>query len=119
MTMDLYQDMAHATAVMPKVYVRNEKDEYVEVPALYPVLGLSGEGGEIANKTKKIIRDTKGILSPAQKEDIVDEMGDVLWYVAELCTALDVKLENVAHRNLGKLSDRKKRNVIQGEGDKR
>jgi len=46
-------------------------------------------------------------------------MGDVLWYLARLSDELGISLNTIAKKNLEKLLDRKKRNVISGAGDKR
>lgn len=85
----------------------------------YPILGLAGEAGEICNKYKKIIRDHEGILGPDQEADLAKELGDVLWYVAQVATELDVSLDDVASFNLAKLQDRQERGVLGGSGDDR
>lgn len=86
---------------------------------IYPTLGLSGEAGEVAEKVKKIIRDHKGVVTPEFKQEIVKELGDVLWYVAALSSELGVTMEEVAKLNMVKLLSRKKRGVISGNGDNR
>jgi len=85
----------------------------------YPALGLSGEAGEVAEKVKKIHRDHKGKVTPALRLAIVKELGDVLWYIANMCSELDVSLAGVAWENLRKLKSRKDRDKICGEGDNR
>lgn len=85
----------------------------------YLVLGLVGESGEVADKVKKCIRDSGGVLSASGKEKLVDELGDVLWYVARLSEVLDVSLSDVATRNLEKLQSRMDRGAIHGSGDAR
>jgi NTP pyrophosphatase (non-canonical NTP hydrolase) len=82
-------------------------------------LGLAGEAGEVANKVKKIYRDNDGVLRPDKADEISSELGDVLWYVAAIATDMGVNLQEIAEWNLEKLRDRKKRNVIKGEGDQR
>jgi NTP pyrophosphatase (non-canonical NTP hydrolase) len=52
-------------------------------------------------------------------DEIEKELGDVLWYLANLATDLGLSLGAIAQLNLDKLEDRKKRNVIKGEGDDR
>ena len=86
---------------------------------LYPTLGLCGEAGEVADKVKKVLRDHGGLFSPERVEAIKLELGDVLWYVAQLATELGLDLEAVAAANLEKLSSRAARDVIAGEGDDR
>ena len=86
---------------------------------IYPTLGLCGEAGEVADKVKKVIRDRDGQFDQAVRDDLRLELGDVLWYVAQLCTELGLSLEDVAAANLEKLASRAARNVIQGSGDRR
>ena len=88
-------------------------------PVIYPVLGLANEAGEVAGKVKKIFRDRGGQIGPAEREALKHELGDVLWYLAQGCTELDLPLEEVAQANLEKLASRQARGVIGGEGDDR
>lgn len=92
---------------------------YTDHPIVYPTLGLVNEAGEVAGKVKKIFRDKGGVISPEDREALKSELGDVLWYLAQICTELDLSLEEVAAYNLTKLFDRLERGVIQGEGDDR
>jgi len=94
-------------------------------PVIYPALGLANEAGEVLGKIKKLIRDnevrfdgTKD-LTDAQRADIADELGDVLWYIAALSRDLGVPLNDVAHMNLEKLKSRKERGTLGGSGDNR
>lgn len=82
-------------------------------------LGLAGEVGEVADKIKKVIRDEDGKLSDKNKKAIAKELGDVLWYLANVARYLDLPLTEVAKLNLEKLEDRKQRNLLHGEGDER
>jgi NTP pyrophosphatase (non-canonical NTP hydrolase) len=86
---------------------------------VYPTLGLANEAGEVAGKVKKIFRDKDGKLSAEDREALKSELGDVLWYLAQICTELDITLEEVAEANLEKLFSRKERNQIGGSGDNR
>jgi NTP pyrophosphatase (non-canonical NTP hydrolase) len=86
---------------------------------LHWVLGINGEAGEIAEKVKKIIRDKKGQVSEADKQELAKEVGDVLWYLAVFAHHLDVEFEKIAQDNLDKLQSRKNRGVLQGSGDNR
>ncbi|KEF42788.1 MAG: hypothetical protein ER33_04425 [Cyanobium sp. CACIAM 14] len=86
---------------------------------IYPTLGLCGEAGEVADKVKKVLRDRGGQFSPEVRDDLLLELGDVLWYVAQLATELGLDLETVASANLAKLASRADRNVIGGSGDRR
>ena len=101
-TANSYQEQAKTTAIFPP-------DKALE----YLSLGLAGEAGEVANKVKKIIRDKK------LNVDVGGEIGDVLWYCAMLADHLKLDLGSLMQSNLDKLSDRKKRGVLGGSGDKR
>lgn len=81
----------------------------------YMTLGLTGEAGEIANKAKKVIRDGKEL----DREDMIKELGDCLWYVAGLASVLGIDLHDIAEINIAKLKDRQNRGVIGGSGDNR
>ena len=104
-----YQSQALKTAIFP------DKDPTLAIA--YLSLGLCGEAGEVANKIKKCIRDGNSY------DGIADELGDVLWYIAVLAhyleadTAMD--LNDIAAKNLYKLSERAKRGTLQGSGDNR
>lgn len=110
MTFDDYQKKSRATAQFPREGLS---------PLYYLTLGLVGEAGEIANKVKKIIRDDGGIASEEKRKMIQNEMGDVLWYMAQLATELDFSFDEVAVANLEKLLSRQRRGVIHGDGDVR
>ncbi len=86
---------------------------------VYPTLGLTNEAGEVAGKIKKIFRDKAGEISAADREALTGELGDVLWYLAQVCTELDISLEEVAAHNLEKLLSRLERGKIGGDGDNR
>lgn len=86
---------------------------------VYPTLGLANEAGEVAGKVKKIFRDKAGVIGPEERESLKQELGDVLWYLAQICTELDLTLEEVAEANLVKLFSRQARGAIQGDGDQR
>jgi NTP pyrophosphatase (non-canonical NTP hydrolase) len=88
-------------------------------PIVYPTLGLANEAGEVAGKVKKIFRDRQGVVTDTDREALTLELGDVLWYLTELCTRLDIRLEDVAARNIAKLADRRARGVLHGDGDLR
>ncbi len=88
-------------------------------PLVYPTLGLTNEAGEVAGKVKKIFRDKGGVISSADREALKYELGDVLWYLAQIATELDLDLQDIASANLEKLFSRLERGVIRGEGDQR
>jgi NTP pyrophosphatase (non-canonical NTP hydrolase) len=88
-------------------------------PIVYPTLGLANEAGEVAGKVKKIFRDKGGQIGPADRDALCGELGDVLWYLTQICTDLGLTLDEVAERNLEKLAGRLERGTLRGEGDER
>jgi NTP pyrophosphatase (non-canonical NTP hydrolase) len=92
---------------------------------IYLTLGINGEAGEIAEKVKKLIRDCGDgsgnvpEITEEKRGELKKELGDVLWYLAGIATALDLSLEDVAVSNIEKLASRKERGVIGGNGDNR
>ena len=86
---------------------------------IYPTLGLTNEAGELAGKVKKIFRDKEGHISEEDRQALKSELGDVLWYLAQLCTELDLTLEEVAAHNLEKVLSRQARGTLSGNGDNR
>ena len=108
--MDLsdYQRQSRRTAEYPR-----------EAWLTYPALGLAGEAGEVAEHAKKAIRDDEGKVSDERKTAMAKELGDVLWYVAQLATELGLDLDEIAGQNLEKLLSRQARGVLSGSGDDR
>lgn len=118
-----YQHAAGEFAVYPKSFA-------VE----YLSLGLASEAGEVAGKTKKMIRgdytevadqpDASGktpmrVNIKAYEEDLHAEMGDVLWYLARLADETGTTLEHIMASNIKKLQARQKADSIKGSGDSR
>jgi len=85
-----YTDFTRKTAKYPK---RREKE--------YLMLGLMNEAGEVGGAFKKEIRDRVD-----NTDLIIDEMGDVLWYLTRLCDVYDVKLSELMVNNMDKLFNR-------------
>lgn len=85
----------------------------------YLALGLTSEAGEVAGKVKKVIRDYSGVIDDNAGHAIAQELGDVLWYVAQIASLLNVELADIAAMNIKKLLDRQKNDTIQGNGDDR
>ena len=81
----------------------------------YTALALAGEVGELLNKIKKIARDNIQI----PREEIMSELGDILWYLSETARNFDISLEEVVEYNLKKIRSRKERGTLQGSGDNR
>jgi NTP pyrophosphatase (non-canonical NTP hydrolase) len=86
---------------------------------VYPTLGLAGEAGEVAEKVKKLLRDDAGVMTTERLQALAGELGDVLWYVAQVATEAELDLEQVAQGNLDKLLSRQRRGVLSGSGDQR
>jgi NTP pyrophosphatase (non-canonical NTP hydrolase) len=83
-------------------------------------LGLGNEAGEVLGKLKKCIRDLgSDFNNPIFKEDIKKELGDTLWYLANIAQDFGITLEEVASYNIYKLLDRKTRGTLQGSGGDR
>lgn len=99
--MDLrqYQDEARGTDRVPTP-VTGPSDMSVIVP----LLGLAGEAGGLLSEYKKYLRD--GAAHRLFKERVSEELGDILWYVANVATKFDLDLDDVAQENLAKTRDR-------------
>ena len=104
-----YQQKAKETAIYPNIGTN----------ITYPTLGLAGEAGEIANSVKKIERDDHGVVTDERQTLLKKELGDVLWYVAQVATELGLDMETIARENIENLASRKERGVITGSGDNR
>lgn len=108
-TFKAYQEESRKTAGYPTIGHR----------VVYPTLGLTGEAGEVAEKIKKIFRDSNAEFSAEQLELIKKELGDVLWYLTQIATDLNIDLEDIAKTNIEKLYSRLERQKIHGDGDNR
>jgi NTP pyrophosphatase (non-canonical NTP hydrolase) len=104
-----YQELSRRTATYP-----DAGDNIV-----YPTLGLAGEAGEVSEKVKKLLRDDGGVMSDERRQALAGELGDVLWYVAQVATEAGLDLQEVAQSNLDKLLSRQQRGVLSGSGDSR
>lgn len=112
----------------------NEYQKFTASTSLYKddinplFLGLCEEAGEVAGKRKKFLRgdftptkskdDPLGQISP-YKDLLKKELGDVMWYVSEICNTHGFTIQEVIEGNIAKLTDRKERGVITGSGDLR
>lgn len=76
-----YQRQAATTALYPGI---GDRGSYSGLA--YVTLGLTGEAGEVAGKVKKIARDNHGTITAVTRAKLADELGDVLWYVAQFAT---------------------------------
>ncbi len=108
--MDFNEYMSRAA----ETAIYKEKDAII-----YPALELGNEAGEVLGKIKKVLRDNDGVFSTEKKEEIVAELGDVMWAIAALCRDLGTTMGYVANMNLEKLRKRKENGTIGGSGDNR
>jgi NTP pyrophosphatase (non-canonical NTP hydrolase) len=107
MELNDYQRHAESTAIYP----HDTDDDGIN----YCILGLVGEAGELANKWKKYYRDGLDLDDVTPK--LRAELGDVLWYVANLSAELGMDLSDVAEENIDKLKQRQEAGTLQGSGD--
>ena len=109
MTIEEYQKLSRETAVYPGAGKN----------FIYPTLGLAGETGEAVEIIKKVMRDNNGQVSEEAKTALVKELGDILWYIAQLATETGLSLDDIANNNIEKLRSRKERGVLHGQGNDR
>ena len=93
MTINEYQKLA-MTTLNPKL---SEKDVLIN-----GVMGLCGESGEAIDIVKKHLAQGHEL----DREHLIDELGDIAWYLAETAQVLGVTLEEVLERNINKLKKR-------------
>lgn len=108
---DGYQRISRETAIYPE---RNKIQGL-----LYVALGLCGESGEVADQIKKILRDDGSQIKPERLEKIKSEIGDCIWYLAQICSELELNFSDVACKNLEKLFKRKDEGKLNGDGSNR
>jgi NTP pyrophosphatase (non-canonical NTP hydrolase) len=72
---------------------------------LTAAVGINAEGGEFMEIVKKIIFQGKP-WNEDNHEHMIIELGDIMWYVAQACMALNVSMEEVLNKNITKLSKR-------------
>lgn len=88
-----YQKKAMRTAN----YDLSDNDQLVNA-----VMGLTGEAGELANEVKKFMFQGHDF----DKQKLIAELGDVIWYAALACESMSIDLEDVAAYNIEKLEKR-------------
>ncbi len=111
MTLNEYHKMALATA-------DEQSDDKFQI-YMARVLGVVGEAGEVADKFKKIVWHREGVVNDNDREEIKQELGDVLWYIAALADSLGYTLDDVASANIAKLKARDEKGLLRGNGDNR
>lgn len=108
MKLNDYQKAALSTAIYPN-------DNNIS----YLALAICGEAGELADKVKKVIRDKQGLFYIPDLTAIAMELGDILWYAANLAKVLGYDLSDIAQLNIEKINGRVERGTIHGTGDNR
>lgn len=105
-----YQDRSRLTAVF---------DGWDDVRRIaYVSLGLTNEAGEAAGEIKKFLRDDTCALTSSRRDKVVDECGDVLWYLSRVLEEAGSSLEEAAEKNLEKVHRRLANGTLQGSGDR-
>lgn len=116
--LNVYQHFTKSTNICTET-----DDEDLKVNHI--VMGLLAEAGEIAGKYQKFYRKSGSgsTMSSAVclklRDDIIPEIGDLMWHVSELCNLYNISIEEVLEINMHKLKSRKERGVIEGDGDNR
>lgn len=90
------------------------RDDGYSLPCSY----CDANRGACENCMNTGYHDNGGKLQPERRRKVVDELGDVLWYVAALAAELGLSLSDVAIGNLEKLADRTERGTLQGDGER-
>jgi len=97
-TVDKYQTQASRTLIEDPGFRPSNK----ETMLAWCALGITGEAGEVADIIKKAVFH-RHVLDA---DVLAEELGDVLWYIASICTILDVSMDDVMERNIEKLQNR-------------
>lgn len=92
---------------------------YSKLPIVYPILGMNGEAGEVAEKAKKCLRDNDGNFNEQIKQDLLKELADVLWYIWATADDMGYALEDVMNIGIKKVKERQETNTVHGNGDDR
>ncbi|MCK4967989.1 MAG: nucleoside triphosphate pyrophosphohydrolase family protein [Candidatus Aenigmarchaeota archaeon] len=109
MNFEDYQKKSRETVFYP-----NPDNNFV-----YPIIGLTGEAGEVANVIKGFLKEGQGAINEKNKERVAKELGDLLWYIAQLATEFGLSLDKIAESNIEKIMLRKKNGEFSKFGDKK
>jgi NTP pyrophosphatase (non-canonical NTP hydrolase) len=102
MDLNEYQHQANRTDQRP---LRPDDDEMArEMALVFPLTGLGSEVGSLLNQYKKHVRD--GDAHPLFSQRVKEELGDIMWYVANLSAKLSFDLADVAQLNLDRIAER-------------
>ncbi len=99
MEFDRYQKEAARTDRVPLA-----EDVDNRLPLMVPMLGLAGETGQLLSEYKKHLRD--GEAHRLFEERVSEELGDLLWYIANVASKFDLTLNEIAVANLVKVKAR-------------
>jgi len=113
MDWETYQKRVSETAIYPDAGSGNIQ------ALMYCAGSATGEAGEVWGQVKKAYRDDGGVVTDERKAKIEKEIGDTLWYLAQLCNELDVSGGKIMLMNLKKLSLRAETGTLGGDGDDR
>jgi len=104
--MDLkdYQERARQTDQNPRPSGTGDDPRTPHRHQVIPLLGLVGEVGSLLGEYKKLMRD--GAIHRKFRDEVAEELGDILWYVADVASKFDLSLEDIAKQNLAKVEDR-------------
>ena len=108
LTLNEYQALALQTAIFS-----------TDMNISYLTLALCGEVGEVADKVKKVIRDKHGQFYAPDMAAIALELGDAMWYIANIAKFLGYGLSDIGRLNLEKIQSRIERGTLHGSGDER
>ena len=112
-----YQKRTELTNIYRKAVSELVKHAEAVEPALrlsYLGMGLCSEAGEVAGLLKKSLRD-----GGWDREKLVKELGDVMWYISQICNETGIDLGIVMGLNIIKLNERKEKGTLKGSGDNR
>lgn len=97
-TADNYQKLVSRTLVdRPSIELSNE-----DLMLVWNALGLAGEAGEVADLVKKEVFHQH----PVDRDKLIKELGDCCWYIAAICTKLDIPFSQILAANIEKLERR-------------
>jgi NTP pyrophosphatase (non-canonical NTP hydrolase) len=100
-----YQKLAHCTDQNPEIsWLKDGSGKAPQKHDVIPLLGLVGEVGGLLSEYKKMLRD--GALHEHFPEQVAEELGDILWYIATVATKFGLDLNKIAEANLAKTASR-------------
>ena len=121
MTNTEYQEFVKELAMYRDTVSELNSHDFVRIKKMlnisYAAMELADEAGEVLGKAKRIIRGDYEM--DVLREQIIPELGDVLFPLTCLCEEFGVTLDDVRDMNVEKLSKRKENNTIKGQGDDR